>query len=366
MAKKRTKKKSVKDIIVIIISIILIVLSISAIIWAVLKYIVRPQKPFEQVGNVDQDSELFNIDDINYGKSKTFLICGVDESEELTDVMMLVSLDIAENKMHILHIPRDSYVGVTTTGKMNSIYNSNYYSDIDPDISNIGRLIRMLNNQFKIGIDYHATITLSAFRDVVDEIGGIPIDLQWTIAYDGNTILYPGEQVLNGKEAEAMMRYRKGYSNADIGRMEARSYFLAAAFNKFKDVGFIEAIEIINKLNTDNPGEFTTNMSIGEMKDYLGIMSNLTSEDVFIHTLPTEIVDTYSDENPRYGQSILSMWKEETAEMLNDYFRPYSDPVDADDLGIYEIVHNEGNGYVEDTYSFDDINKGEATKPRNS
>ena len=362
MAKRR--KNKTKDIIVVIVSILLIIGSILAVALAAWKYYFKEQKYFEQSGTVEQDNELI-IDekDENYGKSKTFLFVGLDESEMLTDVMMLINLDIEKNEMHILHIPRDAYVGYTQTGKMNSVYNSDYYTDKDPNISNIGKLIRMVNNQYKIGIDYYATITLSAFRDVVDAAGGIPIDLHWTINYDAEIQLYPGEQVLSGKEAEAMIRFRAGYNNADIGRMEARSYFLAACFNHFKDIGLTQAVKILETLVTDNPNEFTTNMSLGEMKDYLGVVSKLTSDKVFIHTVPTEPVNPYSDLNPRYGQSILTMWKQETADMLNEYFRPYSKPIDADELGIYEII-NTGVGYTEDKYSFTDINNGEASKPR--
>ena len=363
---KTKKRNAKKDLIIVIISVLLIFASIIAIIYGAWKLYFKNQKYFEETGTVSQDSDLFEPDQIaNHGKSKTFLFCGLDESEDLTDVMMLVSFDMEKNEMHILHIPRDSYVGVTTTGKINSIYNSEYYTDVDPEISKIGKLIKMINKQFKIGVDYYATITLSAFRDVIDTAGGIPIDLKWTIEYDQEIQLYPGQQVLNGAQAEAMIRYRQGYNRSDIGRMEARSYFLAAAFNKFKDIGLADSIKVLQTLVNDNPGEFTTNMSLGEMKDFLGLASKLTSENVFVHTLPTELVPTYGDENPRYGQSILSMWTEETAQMLNDYFRPYSDPVEADDLGIIELVHNPGYGYLEDNYSLTDINNGEATKPRN-
>lgn len=362
--KKRNKKK---DLIVVIISLLLIFASIFAIIYAAWKFYFKNQRYFEEQGTISQDSDLFSNEEVTpgtYGKSKTFLFCGLDESEELTDVMMLVSFDIEKNEMHIMHIPRDSYVGVTTTGKINSIYNSEYYTDKEPDISNIGKLIKMINKQFKIGIDYYATITLSAFRDVIDTAGGVPIDLKWTIEYDGNIQLYPGEQVLNGEQAEAMIRFRAGYNRSDIGRMEARSYFLAAAFNKFKDLGLTDSLKVLQMLVNDNPGEFTTNMTLGEMKDFMSLASNLTTESVFVHTLPTQLVDTYGDENPRYGQSILSMWKQESADMLNEFFRPYSDPVDASELGIIELVHDSGYGYIEENYSLTDINNGEAKKPR--
>ena len=362
MAKK--KRNKIKDIIVVIISILLIIGSICAMVWAAWKYYFKEQKYFEQSGTINQDTDLI-IDEghDDYGKSKTFLFVGLDESEMLTDVMMIVNFDIEKNEMHILHIPRDAYVGYTQTGKMNSIYNSEYYKDKDPDISNIGKLIRMVNSQYKIGIDYYATITLSAFRDVVDAAGGIPIDLKWTINYDAEIRLKPGKQVLNGKEAEAMIRFRAGYNNADIGRMQARSYFLSACFTHFKDIGLTKAVKILETLVNDNPGEFTTNMSLGEMKDYLGLASKLTSDSVFVHTVPTESVGTYDDRNPRYGQSILSMWKDETADILNEYFRPYSDPVPGSQLGIKEIV-NTGVGYTEDPFSFTEVGNGEASKPR--
>ena len=366
-AKKRRKKKQTKSIVLVVISILLILASLGVVLLIAWKAFFKQQRYFQDGEDVSQDTSLFANEE-HSEKSKTFLLCGLDESESLTDVMMLVNFDIEKNELHILHIPRDSFVGLdmTSTGKMNAIYSSNAYDEID-GITNIGRLIKAVNNQFQIGIDYYATITLSAFRDVVDLTGGIPINMLWTINYDQNITIYPGEQVLNGEQAEAMIRYRKGYASADIGRMEARSYFLAAAFSHFKDIGTIDTIKIIESFLTDNKGEFTTNMSLGEIKDYVTLLGRLTSDKVFVHTVPTESVPTSDPANPTrnwtHPQDLLTMHTNETAEILNEYFRPYTDDVPYYELELVELK-NSGEGYSEDVVSFEDINNGDASKPR--
>lgn len=367
---KRKKKKSIaKDVLIIFLSLIMILISISAMLFVWWKTVLKNKQLFNEGSDIEQDTKLFASGD-NYRKSINFLFVGLDESESLTDVMMIVNLDIEKNEMHILHIPRDSYIGldVTNTGKINSVYSSNAYSDIS-GMTNVGRLIKTVNKNFQLGIDFYATITLSAFRDVVDLTGGVPIDMLWTINYDDNITLYNGTHYnLTGEQAEAMIRYRAGYNNADIGRMEARSYFMSAAFSHFKDLGITKVLKIFDSFLDENKGEFTTNMTLGEMKDYLSLASKLTSDKVFVHTIPTESVGTTEYCNPTSNwaepQSLLTMHKQETADLLNQYFRPYTDMVDASELQIIELK-NTGDSYAEEVKTFTQIANGEGSIPRN-
>ena len=55
--------------------------------------------------------------------SKNILLCGVDESKQLTDVLMFAHIDYISGNVDVLQIPRDSFVGdIVPTGKINEIY----------------------------------------------------------------------------------------------------------------------------------------------------------------------------------------------------------------------------------------------------
>lgn len=265
--------------------------------------------------------------------SENFLICGLDESEELTDVIMLVTVDYKKNTVNILQIPRDSYVkdDSSSTGKINSVY---HYGD--KSLTPINRLIKVINNQYDIKVDHYMTVTLKSFRSVIDAIGGVPINLPQTIGSDEYGYLYEGEQVLDGVHAEWLVRHRKTYAEADIGRLKAQRLFMAALVEQVKKIGATEFLNLIPAMW----GQFTTDLTAAELADYAKFGFGVEMSNISMFLLPGEGV-MYN------GQGLWSMHYYETADLLNKHFRPYSDPVPAEELGITELAHT--GEYYENT-----------------
>ena len=97
------------------------------------------------------------------------------ESTRLTDTIMVVSVNIEDQKVNILQIPRDTYVGEeTSTHKINAIYAQN------PDHLGLrwfGRPEPMIYDQFQVTIDHYVTIQMDGFRDMINAIGGVTMDV---------------------------------------------------------------------------------------------------------------------------------------------------------------------------------------------
>lgn len=135
------------------------------------------------------------------------LCCGVDNTQKLTDVIMYALFNTKTGEVDILRIPRDTFVGSEfPTGKVNAIYGHPYEG-----MSGIETLKSYLEENWKLNIDYYATIDLASVRDIVDDMGGVTMNIEEQINYLPGKVLYPGEQTLNGEQAEWIIRYRAGY-----------------------------------------------------------------------------------------------------------------------------------------------------------
>ncbi|MGN1086666.1 MAG: LCP family protein, partial [Porcipelethomonas sp.] len=264
-SRKRKKSSTLQEKIIIAVSIIVGIIIIAVMVLnipiiavtktnndgstyteyvSILKWVKSRQPLVEKEGVLSKDtnsyelnSEAAEVDDkrdftndqIIEGQF-TVLCLGFDESRSNSDVMMLFHFDIVNDKINILQIPRDSFVPDYTSsenGKINSVYTLG-----DESLIPIQRTVDAVRDTFGIPIDRYITTGCDDIVDMVDLIGGIPIDLPEDVFYSYDKILYAGEQVLNGEQAELFVRARKGYIEGDIGRVKAQRIFLAAAMEK--------------------------------------------------------------------------------------------------------------------------------------
>lgn len=265
------------------------------------------------------------------------LFLGLDELRANTDVMMLVMFDIAANKINILQIPRDTFVPDYTAfegAKLNSVYTMG-----NSDVSAVQRVVDCVEETFHVPIDRYVTTGCSDIVEIVDLIGGVPINMPYTIYYEPGKTIYAGEQVLNGQQAEWMVRYRHGYNEGDIGRMQAQRIFLAAAMEKVCDIGTLELMLYMDTIVDKQL--IGSNLSMDEISKLSDFAITVGMENISMFMLPGEGHDYYP-ENWRHYQyySVWSIHYGPTVNLLNKHFRPYYEPIY--DLPIKELI-TEGN-----------------------
>ena len=114
----------------------------------------------------------------------------------------------------------------------------------------MGQLEQIISSDFGIPIDYYSLIDYTAFRDAVNAVGSITINIQSPDSrglYDSNTdIKLPnGPVTLDGQEALNLARargdgYRSyGFPQADYDRTEHQRQMLAALESKAKSAGVL-------------------------------------------------------------------------------------------------------------------------------
>ena len=281
-------------------------------------------------------------------KMVSFLVLGVsdDPAERgntmLTDTIMVATVDIEAQKVSILQIPRDTYVGEeTSTGKINAIYKQNPEKW---DYAGLQGLIDKIYEMFKVNIDHYVTIQMDGFADVIDLIGGVTMNVPKDMELNG-TFVPAGERTLTGEEAIAVVRTRNVYANADLGRLDTQKIFLSALVEKCMSLGFSDMTKLIPTMMRS----ITTDLTVNQVLSYYNVTKSMDMSNMVIMTAPGAGAMVN-------GQAVYSLYQTRTANLLNEYFRPYTDPVPAEQLEMETIYDDPGDGQGRDdnVVHFDD------------
>lgn len=244
------------------------------------------------------------------------LVLGVDMDNSRTDTMMLASLDNENKTLSVLSIPRDTritYKGKTV--KINSVH----------VIDGTDGTIKAVKDLTGLDIHYCAVINYKGFRDVIDALGGVYIDVphipnKWSkgrrgMYYDDpaqnlHIALPEGRHLLNGEQCEGFVRFRYGYANADIDRIGNQQYFLKELFEqKMQPKYILKANELFKIFNES----VETNYTLKMMASHLLTLKEMTSDDIYTMSLPGE--------GKYIGQtSYFVHYPEEAKKMINEYF----------------------------------------------
>lgn len=157
------------------------------------------------------------------------------QGAQLTDSIMVLSIDQSTHKAVVISIPRDLYVDVPGHGyeKINAAYEQ----------GGMNLLTRVISQDLGLDMNYHALINYTAFRDAVNAVGGVIISINSSDprgVYDPNTsIKLPNGPVkLNGQQALALSRSRGdgygsyGFPAGDFDRIKYQQQILLALKTK--------------------------------------------------------------------------------------------------------------------------------------
>lgn len=276
------------------------------------------------------------------------LFLGFDEDEFNTDVVWVIQFDIGHAAIRILQIPRDTCLPDYTSSvarKFNSIYSMG-----DPTIQPpIQRTVNAVQENFGIPIDAYITTACFDIVDIVDLIGGIPINIENEIIYEHDKIIPAGDVVLDGKQAEWFIRFRREWMQGDIGRMQNQRKFMAAAMQKLfsivKDEGRLKLYGYIKEIYEREL--VYTDLSIGDLSKVADFASTVDMENVRVDMVPGEDAIFYASDGVEY--SVYSVHKQETIDLLNNYYRPYQRRMTQDSTSIVELVLNHQYDLYDDT-----------------
>lgn len=208
---------------------------------------------------------------------------------ELTDSIMLISIDTVQHKTYLLSVPRDLYVEVPGSGhqKINSAYvlgKANNFSENNYPAGGMGQLEAIIEDNFAINIDYYALVNYNALKEAVDAVGGIDYTVKSSdprglydpnIDYSNNKPLVKltnGVHHLNGQQALNLSRARGdsarsyGFLQADFDRTQHQREMLTALKTKAVSAGVLSNPAKLSSLADAIGGNVKTDLSISDVK----------------------------------------------------------------------------------------------------
>ena len=290
-------------------------------------------------------SQLINTPKEFQGKELNILVTGVDRSstgdlsagaandsnvnDGMTDMILYVHFNNETGEMKMLQIPRDMMV--TTDASVSGNYRINAVAKTQGSDSNnnMAALCELVADQLKVPIDGYVTIRLEMLTELVDLFGGVEIYVPFDVDYAslglGDSYIPAGYQTLKGDAMEFLLRARKIYPDGDIGRLNMQRQFYAALFRKLKSIGNIWDVA---KLTPAVLNYMETDLSASQLISFAVSLLNVDSNKIMICQLPVISGPMYGD------QALLYPARQEDADILNQYFRENTGPVDASQLNL--------------------------------
>lgn len=229
------------------------------------------------------------------------LIVGYDSSingPPRSDTIILASVDLTAKEAGILFIPRDTRLNIPGHGK-NRVNAAHAFGGIE-------LLNKTLEEFLDVPIDYYLETDFDGFARIIDELGGIKINiespLQYTDKAGGLYINLPaGEQLLSGEEALEYVRYREP-TFGDIGRVQRQQKFIKSLLNKALNPDTIIKVPAIYK---EIRKSVNTNISFQDISPFVHLLRDMKLDQIETTMVPGK---------PEYING-ASYWLPETEEL---------------------------------------------------
>lgn len=224
-------------------------------------------------------------------KNIQFLLLGVDslkskEAENTrSDTIMLVNFNMERGNINIVSVPRDTRTSIKGRKYKEKINHSYNYGGAELTLNTVNELLGT-------DIKYYLTVDYTFVKDIVNTIGGVTVDVPMDMKYEDPTATPPlyidlkkGTQRLNGDEALQFLRFRKGYIDQDLGRVQAQQQFVSAFIKELKNPkNIIKVPSMLNSYDRNTQSNMPLS-AIGKM----GLnMRSFSSENINTTTLPGE------------------------------------------------------------------------------
>lgn len=225
----------------------------------------------------------------------TMLLMGVDSEKEGIgnssfngDSLMVITFNPTTLSTTMLSIPRDSYVPIACfpNQRKNKITHAAWKGE--------ECMQKTIENFLDINIDYYVKINFKGVVQMVDTLGGVPIEVPYNLCEQnsnrqwGNNTVYieQGLQNLTGEQALAYSRNRHpnpgmcsakwtNYTSNDFVRGQHQQEIVTALLNKFKSVKSLDTV--YNLLDTIS-ANMNTNMSTDQILSLYNVFKDISAK----------------------------------------------------------------------------------------
>jgi LCP family protein required for cell wall assembly len=214
-----------------------------------------------------------------------------------TDALVLVRIERDGGRVSMLSIPRDLWVDYPTggEGRINAAFaigEKRFGPGGGAALakSTVGRLVG-------VEVDHFVLINFQGFRTLIDQLGGITVDVPQAIydpAYptdDYGTIevrFRTGPQLLDGERALIYARTR--HADSDFGRNQRQQMVLMAIFDRIRERGLLQQLTSLDDYTGAMRGYVKTDLDRSRMLELANFARNVGAEDVLRYAIDSSAI----------------------------------------------------------------------------
>jgi len=188
-----------------------------------------------------------------------------------TDVIILVTINLDQQTIHMTSFPRDLYV--TLPGFYNDRINSAQFR------GGFNLMASTFEYNFGFRPDYYGMINFWGFQNLIDTLGGINVEVAQTLTDHrtgyGDFTVYPGTVHMDGETALWYVRSR--YSSSDFDRTRRQQEVVFALIKRLISFDLVTKFPQLYEQFQDI---IETNLPLSEIKPLLPIADNLFRNEI--------------------------------------------------------------------------------------
>lgn len=241
-----------------------------------------------------------------------------------TDSMMIVSIDPLNETASILSIPRDLYVLIPGHGRDRINTAFVYGSAGNNPLGGAALAMQTVEYNLGVPINHYVLVDFSAVINGIDALGGIDVDVPFTINdptypdmnYGFDPLFIPaGLQHMDGITALKYARTR--HVDNDFGRAQRQQQVILAARQKALALGVPSMIARAPTLYQQLENGIRTDLSLDQIVRLASVASDISSEDIENEVLDYDYVSSYRTDQ---GAQVLVLDNEAAAALIQRLF----------------------------------------------
>ncbi len=224
-----------------------------------------------------------------------FLLMGIGgaghDGSLLTDTMILGSLKISTKEASLISIPRDLLVKISGNGYQRINNASAYGETTNYPGGGSALAAKTVEEVFGVPIHYYLRIDFNGFKRVIDEIGGINVEIEKSFVdnqyptddYEIQTISFErGTEHMDGARALQYARSRHGNNGegSDFARSRRQQKIIMAVKNKLKSWKIFLNPNKLYKIFDAVKDNIQTNVATWEIPEIINVAKDIDFETV--------------------------------------------------------------------------------------
>lgn len=223
---------------------------------------------------------------------------GTHSAPDLTDTMMLASIDPVNHTATLLSIPRDMWVNVQGAGsmKINAAWETGKYKYLgkvtddnsvpQATLAGFTTVDQTVENVIGVPIHYNVMIDFDAFKQAINTVGGVSVNVPEDLVdptmaadnYNNPVLAKAGLQTFDGIHALNYSRSRE--TTSDFARGQRQRAILLALKDKVMTLGTLSSPAKLSELAGAFGNNVQTDLSITDAAHFANIIKDVANSSV--------------------------------------------------------------------------------------